>query len=334
MENVKILAFGEVMMRLDLPDYQLLEQTNHARFTFTGTGVNVLSGMAHLGYTSYLLTALPDNRVGVAARANLRKLGIQDQWIKYHGSHIGTYVLEQGYGNRPSEVTYLDRIHSSFNEYLWSEDDIQEMLAEVDVVHICGIALSLDEKIQKMAQFLAEEASKMGKIVCFDFNYRSSLNNPDEKAQLVERYRQFLPYCQIVFGGQRDLVELLGLAEETGTTDFETLCRHFSEKYQLTCFAGTIRSQKGKELQGFCFMNDQLTYSKKVPLQIYDRIGAGDAYTVGILAGVLEEREPEYMVNFAVSSAAYAHTTLGDSPIATREQIIRMMEEPDRDIIR
>lgn len=334
MKKAKILAFGEVMMRLDLPDYQLLEQTNHARFTFTGTGVNVLSGMAHLGYPSYLLTALPDNRVGMAARANLRKLGIHDQWIKFDGSHIGTYVLEQGFGNRPSEVTYLDRKHSSFNEYLWSENDIQEILKEVEVVHICGIALSLDEKIQKTAQLLAEEAAKMGKVVCFDFNYRSSLNDPSEKAQLVERYRQFLPYCQIVFGGQRDLVDLLNLAEETGTTDFETLCHHFTKQYQLTCFAGTIRSQKGKLLQGFCFSNGQLTYSEKVSLHIYDRIGAGDAYTVGILAGILEEMEPKYMVDFAVNSAAYAHTTLGDSPIATREQIICMMEEPDKDIIR
>lgn len=334
MEQAKILAFGEVMLRLDLPDYQMLEQTNEARFTFTGTGVNVLSGMAHLNYPTYLLTALPDNRVGVAACANLRKLGISDQWIKFHGSHIGTYVLEQGYGNRPSEVTYLDRIHSSFNDYPWSAADLRSIIKEIDVVHICGIALSLNDNIQNTAQILAEEAFKMGKFVCFDFNYRSSLNDPNEKVALVQRYCQILPYCHLVFGGQRDLVELLDLATEIGTSDFVSLCRHFVDHYQLTSFAGTIRSEQGKTLQGFCFTKDQLTYSEKVSLKVYDRIGAGDAYTVGILAGILEKMEPQYMVDFAVNSAAYAHTTLGDSPIATREQIIRMMEEPYRDIIR
>nr|SUY83493.1 carbohydrate kinase [Clostridioides difficile] len=111
---MNILAFGEIMMRLSVPDYKFLTQTNELNYIITGTGLNILSGLKNFGYNTYMLTKLPNNNVGKASSANIRKLGVKDDFITYGGNHIGVYFLENGYGERPSEVTYLNRLNSSF----------------------------------------------------------------------------------------------------------------------------------------------------------------------------------------------------------------------------
>ncbi len=86
---------------------------------------------------------------------------------------------------------------------------MRPFLAEVDMVHICGISLSLTEKTRDAALILAQRAHAYQKKVCFDFNYRPSLNTANS-ALYASTYERILPYCDIVFGSRRDLVELLG----------------------------------------------------------------------------------------------------------------------------
>ncbi|UUZ96706.1 hypothetical protein LJK87_22010 [Paenibacillus sp. P25] len=44
----RIAAFGEVMMRLQVPGYELLSQASTLRYTFSGTGVNVASALTRM----------------------------------------------------------------------------------------------------------------------------------------------------------------------------------------------------------------------------------------------------------------------------------------------
>ena len=50
----KIAAFGEVMMRLQVPGYELLSQANTLHYSFSGTGVNVAAALSHLGHEGLL----------------------------------------------------------------------------------------------------------------------------------------------------------------------------------------------------------------------------------------------------------------------------------------
>src|SRR5690625_6323049 len=68
----KVLAFGEVMMRMATPSHLPLPQTNTLHVAYTGTGLNVLSALSHFGLRTSLVTKLPDNPLGDAAIANIR----------------------------------------------------------------------------------------------------------------------------------------------------------------------------------------------------------------------------------------------------------------------
>ncbi|MEI2471545.1 PfkB family carbohydrate kinase, partial [Peribacillus frigoritolerans] len=77
----RIVAFGEVMMRLQVPGHELLSQANTLQYSFSGTGVNVASAMTKLGHDGYLVTMLPDNPLGDSAISALQRLGIGRNYI-------------------------------------------------------------------------------------------------------------------------------------------------------------------------------------------------------------------------------------------------------------
>ncbi|MGM0219608.1 sugar kinase [Enterococcus sp. AZ126] len=336
---MKIAAFGEIMMRLTPPEYLMLEQTKELRLDFTGTGVNILSNLAHFGCQTSLLTNLPDNRLGEAAKASVRQLGIQDRWIGVSGAHIGSYFAEMGFGPRPTQVTYQNRRNSSFGVSDASCYDFDAFLEETDLVHICGISLSLTEATREAAFILAEKAHTLGKKVCFDFNFRPSLNEAHGISFMKEQYQKILPYCDLVFGSQRDLTDLLEMPlNETLDTDkqFEEIVHRFMQKYQIAYFAGTIRQYERDKhyLTGFLF--DSEKYEKAAPREItnLDRIGAGDAYAAGVLLGYSESWSLIETVEFATANGILAHTIQGDVPLTTRKQVRHIMEQPTVDLIR
>lgn len=123
---------------------------------YTGTGVNILGNLAHFGLDTWLLTNVPDNRLGDAAIVNLRKFGLKTDFVgKYH-NHIGSYFAEVGFGARPTYVTYQNRHNSSFGISNATNYQIDEFLARVDLVHIYGISLSLTENMWETARQLAK----------------------------------------------------------------------------------------------------------------------------------------------------------------------------------
>lgn len=95
----QIVAFGEVMMRLQVPGYELLTQANTLQYSFSGTGVNVASAMTKLGHDGYLVTKLPDNPLGDAAISSLQRLGISRNFITRGGKYLGMYFWKMALDN-------------------------------------------------------------------------------------------------------------------------------------------------------------------------------------------------------------------------------------------
>ena len=331
---MKFAAFGEVMLRLSPPEYLLLDQTNELRMDYTGTGVNIMANLAQFGYETSLVTVLPDNRLGQVAKSAIAKYGIKTDLLSFAHQHIGSYFAENGYGARPTQVTYQNRHHSSFGVSNHEAYDFDKVVAENDLIQICGISLSLTDDTRDAAHALAKKAAAAGKKVCFDFNFRPSLNTePNKVAFMREQYEEILPYCDIVFGSVRDLTDLLQM-EMTGTAD--ELILQFMEKYQIDWFAGTKRfSEKSqKQQQGFLYSRETQAVSTKHELTILDRIGAGDAYAAGVLTGYAENWSLEETVEFAAMNAVLAHTIHGDVPLTTKEQVFTVLENPGIDLIR
>jgi 2-dehydro-3-deoxygluconokinase len=79
------------------------------------------------------------------------------------------------------------------------------------------------------------------------------------------------------------------------------------------------------QLQGFLWQNNSITYSKPYYFKVLERIGGGDGFASGLLHGILSQYPPHKMIEFATAAGVYAHTTCGDSPIATIDDIYMLM---------
>lgn len=309
---MKVLAFGEVMMRLMPRDNRTLDQVDSLDYLYTGTGVNVLGGLSKLGIETELLTCLPDNRVGKSAAAHLRKLGISDQYIQFGGDHMGLYFLEKGFGKRSSHVSYLNRSHSSFALHNYNDINYDHLLDGVDMIHICGISLIQDNTYNLALKLLSEAKSRDIDTV-FDCNYRPSLwVNPQASK---ERYIAILKQCKWVFAAKRDALRLLEGADHL---DEQELMIAFKNQFAIEGIFHTIR--KGNSIQSRSY-RDSIVESRLYDLEVLDRVGGGDGFALGVIFGLLNSYEDSDLLEFATASGVLAHTSYGDTPLAELEEI-------------
>src|SRR5512135_870130 len=113
--TVRIVTFGEVMLRLKSPGFERLLQSPVLEATFGGGEANVAVSLAQFGLESTFITALPDNPIGEACVGFLRGKGVDTSRIVRTGARLGLYYLEAGANQRPSKVIY-DRAHSAMSD--------------------------------------------------------------------------------------------------------------------------------------------------------------------------------------------------------------------------
>ncbi|MCZ8511937.1 sugar kinase [Paenibacillus filicis] len=335
----RIAAFGEVMMRLQVPGYELLSQAGTLNYSFSGTGVNVLSALARFGHTGFLVSRLPANPVGDAAVSYISKLGITQKYIVRGGNYVGMYFLENGFGVRPSRVTYTNRQESSFNTAPEETYDFNEIAKNVDIVHFCGITLAMNDSVRRHMKRFAKAVKEHSGTVVFDCNYRPSLwgENGYEKAK--PHVEDMLHLADIVMMNEKDAIHVLGMTTEKETREEQLtdLIPAVAGKYHIPVIAGTHRSINGDNthsLRGFMFKNGTFTFSKSLTFSVYDRIGAGDAFTSGIVYGETEGYSPDKTVGFAAAAGMLAHTVVGDTPMSSESDILRAMTESLGDVER
>jgi len=67
--------------------------------------------------------------------------------------------------------------------------------------------------------------------------------------------------------------------------------------------------------------------SRRYDVEVVDRLGAGDAFTAGLISGMIDGMELEYSVNLAAAFSALKQTIPGDICTATSAQCEELMEK-------
>jgi len=112
---MRVVTFGEIMMRLATPGRQRFSQAKEFEVTYAGGEANVAVSLANFGLDANFVTRLPNNPFGDRAIAILRGLGVGTSHIDRGGERIGVYFLETGASQRPSVVIY-DRGGSAISQ--------------------------------------------------------------------------------------------------------------------------------------------------------------------------------------------------------------------------
>ena len=99
---MKVVTFGELMVRLQPFNYERFVQANSLEFTFGGGEANVAVSLANYGLDAAFVTKLPAHAIGQAAINSLRRYGVDTSMIVRGGDRVGIYYNEKCASQRAS----------------------------------------------------------------------------------------------------------------------------------------------------------------------------------------------------------------------------------------
>lgn len=315
-----VVTFGEAMIRMTPPGNERLERTQRLDLTVGGAELNTAIGLACLGVPTRWVSALPESPLGRMVERQARANGVDVSCIHWVGSddaRTGLYFLEEGVDPRPSAVTY-DRKDTAMARLQPGALDWKTLLDGASCLHVSGITLAISSGARSESMEAVKIANSMGVPVAFDLNYRSKLWSETEARAA---FTEIISNVDILFasrGALRTFFDIEGAHEEV-----------LQEAVQkLGVAAVTITRKRAKGSMRLRIMGMALGHSGVLAttdwrsIEVVDRLGGGDAYAAGFLAGYLENPEQlSRAVALGTAASAVKHTMPGDFLSATRDEI-------------
>ncbi len=147
---MKVLTFGEIMLRLKALGHERFFQSPMLEATFGGGEANVAVSLANYGMEAEFLTVLPQNDIADACIRELRYFGVDTKKIVRGNGRMGIYYLEAGANQLPSKVVY-DRAYSSIALAKPGDIDWNRAFDGVGWFHITGITPAISESAMELS---------------------------------------------------------------------------------------------------------------------------------------------------------------------------------------
>jgi 2-dehydro-3-deoxygluconokinase len=333
---MKVVTFGEIMLRLATPGYLRFNQTDSLTATFGGGEANVAVSLANYGIPVDFVTRLPKNDIAAACVSDLRGFGVGVDQIIYGGERIGIYFLETGAVSRGSKVVY-DRANSAVSEIKPGMVDWDKVFDGVNWFHWTGITPAISQGAADICMEAIKKANVKGITVSCDLNYRKNLWNYGKKAGEV--MPALVAGTDIILGNEEDAEKVLGIKPEgldvtSGHVEaaaYKSVSEQIMAKYPrckkvITTLRGSI-SANHNSWSGVLWDGKTLFEAPTYQItDIVDRVGGGDSFMGGLIYGLLTfTGNDQKALNFAVAASCLKHTIYGDYNRVTVDEVEKLM---------
>jgi 2-dehydro-3-deoxygluconokinase len=328
---MKTVTLGEIMLRLSTPGHQRFVQAQSFDATYGGGEANVAVALANYGLESHFVTKLPRHEIGQAAVNHLRRYGVSDRFVVRGGERVGIYFLETGASQRASKVVY-DRAGSAVTTLAPGEVDFEAVFEGARWFHFTGITPALGAQARETVVAAAEAAKAAGATVSCDLNYRKKLWS---EAEAQATMRPLMAHVDVCIANEEDAEKCLGM--RAGETDVEgaaldeagyfALAKRLKAEYGFAAVAITLRESFSASRNGWsALLHDERACrepyrSRRYDIQLVDRVGGGDAFASGLIAGLLQQADTRAALEFAVAASCLKQTIPGDFNLVTRAEV-------------
>ena len=316
---MKVVTFGELMIRLQPYNYERFVQADHLEFTFGGGEANVAVSLANYGLDAAYVTKLPAHAIGQAAVNSLRRYGVDTSMIVRGGDRVGIYFNEKGASQRGSVCIY-DRAHSAIQESQPSDFDWDKIFEGVDWFHFTGITPALGPNLVETCKQACKAAKERGVKISCDLNYRGKLWT---RQQAREAMTELCQYVDVCISNEEDAKDVFGIeAEDTDITGgklnkegYKSVAKQLMDQFGFEKVAITLRtsiSASDNDWAGMLYDGKDFCFSKEYHLRIVDRVGGGDSFGGGLIYALLNGKSTQDAIEFAVAASALKHSIEGD----------------------
>lgn len=296
-----LVTLGETLLRLSPPGAQRLDQARVFEVGVGGSELNVACLLARLGRRTAWVSRIPQGPLGRIVEGEARRHGVDTRFVRHiPDARLGLMFFEAGPAPRNARVIY-DRKRSAASEMAFEDVPWEGLIASSAWIHLSGITPALGPSCRALVAHVAQLAATAGKKVSYDLNYRATLQSPAEARAMLE---VVAPHLELFVVAERDARGVLGFTEEA-----EALAAAIAARYRIP-LVGLTRppgSEPGDLLQA----RDAVKYAPRYPVEIVDRIGAGDSFVGGLIQGLLDDN-PDRAIRLASYAAAVALATPGD----------------------
>lgn len=320
----KVVGIGELLVRFTTDRGTRIRDAYSFKANYGGAEANVIISLCNLGHEGSVLTRLAKDNLGMACYDYLVKNRVDVSNIVFDDNPLGMYFLEEGEGARASKVVY-NRHYSAATKMKEDDFNYEKAFKDASILHISGITLAISESARNTAIKAAMEAKKAGLKVSFDFNYRAKLMSVEDAKKV---YPLIAKYADIVSASPWDIKTLLGFhPDETDDEKlFKDACRELGFDYLFTK-KRTILSARSQTLKAFAYTKDSKVEGKERKFEIFDRIGAGDAFTAGYLHGLLlDYSDPLSAIEYGIANCVLEQTIFGDNAKFTHEDLVSYLQ--------
>ena len=315
----RVVCVGETMLMLAPPPPELLEYC----FQFTcysgGSESNVAIGLERLGMHAGWVGKLPRNALGRKTVNEIRSFGVDTSAVVWSDQgRVGIFFVEWGASPRPLSTIY-DRANSAATTMVASDLDWQ-YLAQAEWIHLTGITPALSEACRECTREIAARAQHLGIRVSFDMNFRSLLW---DEGQAREVCRGILPYASLLVATERDM----GILSQR-CADREVVLRDVVAGSSLDVAVMTLGTEGSIGYDGSDYYRS-LGYE----VQVVNRLGAGDAFTAGLLYGYMTSGL-QVGLDYGGAMAALKMTVPQNTPLIDRLDVERLLKGRHLDLVR
>ena len=318
---MKVLTFGEIMLRLKAPGHERFFQSPMLEATFGGGEANVAVSLANYGMDAQFCTVLPNNAMGDECIKELRRFAVDVSKIQRGEGRMGIYFLEGGANQLPSKVVY-DRAYSSIAMAKPGDIDWDKVFQDVEWFHITGITPAISESAMELSLESVKAAKAKGITVSCDLNYRKNLWKYGKKA--AEVMSELAKYVDVAIANEEDVQKSLEITVdvnvESGELDrakYKALGDKVLETYpNMKMIAITLRESKSADHNDWAAcLNDgkEFYVSKKYHItDIIDRVGGGDSFAGGPIYGLTHYENKQDALEVVVAASCLKHSIIGD----------------------
>lgn len=316
---MKVVTFGEVMLRLAPENYLRFVQSEKYEATFGGAEANVAVSLANYGVDCAFVTKLPAHEIGQAAVNSLRKFGVDTTKIVRGGDRVGIYYCEKGASQRPSKVIY-DRAGSAIAAAKAEDFDWDKIFEGVNWFHFTGITPALSDETAKITLEACKKAKEKGITISCDLNFRKKLWSKEKAGKVMGEVCKYVDYC---IANEEDAKDVFGI--EADNTDINTgkldrngyisVAKKLTERFNFKGVAITLReslSANDNNWSAMLYTNGEAVFSKKYAMHIVDRVGGGDSFGGGLIYSLLNGYNAQKTIEFAVAASCLKHSIEGD----------------------
>ena len=327
---MKLVSFGEIMLRLTPPGYARLRAARSLDMTYGGAEANVAAAFASFGGQAAFVTVLPDGPLGDGASAALAACGVDTSGIRRRPGRLGVYYLERGACQRPSDVVY-DRAGSAVSAAPAGIYDWDALLRGADWFFFTGITAALGDGCRAALPDAVAAARRQGVRIACDVNYRQKLWTAEEAGAVM---RPLVAGIDLLIVNEEHATRVLGIPSGDVGEDFAArrqnaarMAADLSARYEIPAVAMTLRSTLSAEetMTGAVLRDRDGVYnSPDYRMKAVDRVGSGDAYSGGLLYALCRGDGAARANAFGAAACALKHSMEGDIFCGTAAEVDRL----------